>query len=577
MEHWQMESLYGNVDSPRFQEDLKREVELARNLQADLENPGQDFVEALDRYQKILDIDETLEAFASCMQSTDTRSALFAKGVSQAEEASLAVADLEVHMLLFVQKRKDEVAGLTRKGGKLEAYAFVLGQMLEQAGHTMSPELENLASDLGRSGTEAFRRLQDTVSSQAEIGWGDGKRTGTQLRGYAFSPDRELRRIAFERETALWKEHAPAFVAALNGVKGTTITLDGRRGWKSPLERSVSQSRLDPPTFHALIDTLKESLPVFRRYLAVKAKALGLEKLAFYDLFAPVGEGSTRYAYGEAQEFVVRQVSAFSPRMGSFMRDAFRKGWVDPMPHAGKVGGAFDTAFPLFGESRVLANFDGTYNGVSTFAHELGHAFHDSIVLPLPSLLRTYPMTLAETASIFSEFVTLKGALEESTSRGERVMLEDQFLQNACQVCVDILSRFLFEDEVFRLRKEGEVPVDTLCKVMVKAQQDTYGPLSAYHPYMWTMKSHYYSSDFSYYNYPYAFGQLFGLGLYRVYEADPARFEEKYVTLLSATGSQDAATCAASIGLDIRDKRFWEESVSVIQGFVEAFAHDCAN
>ena len=538
MEHWQMESLYGNVDSPRFQEDLKREVELARNLQADLENPGQDFVEALDRYQKILDIDETLEAFASCMQSTDTRSALFAKGVSQAEEASLAVADLEVHMLLFVQKRKDEVAGLTRKGGKLEAYA---------------------------------------VSSQAEIGWGDGKRTGTQLRGYAFSPDRELRRIAFERETALWKEHAPAFAAALNGVKGTTITLDGRRGWKSPLERSVSQSRLDPPTFHALIDTLKESLPVFRRYLAVKAKALGLEKLAFYDLFAPVGEGGTRYTYGEAQEFVVRQVSAFSPRMGSFMRDAFRKGWVDPMPHAGKVGGAFDTAFPLFGESRVLANFDGTYNGVSTFAHELGHAFHDSIVLPLPSLLRTYPMTLAETASIFSEFVTLKGALEESTSRGERVMLEDQFLQNACQVCVDILSRFLFEDEVFRLRKEGEVPVDTLCKVMVKAQQDTYGPLSAYHPYMWTMKSHYYSSDFSYYNYPYAFGQLFGLGLYRVYEADPARFEEKYVTLLSATGSQDAATCAASIGLDIRDKRFWEESVSVIQGFVEAFAHDCAN
>lgn len=577
MEQWQMESLYGNVDSPRFREDLQREVALAQGLVADLADPLLDFVEALERYQEILDIDETLQAFASCMQSTDTKSALFAKAVSQVEEASLAVDDLKVRMLLFVQKRKEEVEQLTRKGGKLEAYAFVLKEMLDEASHTMSPELENLASDLGRSGADAWSRLQDTVSSQAEISWGGEMRTGTQLRGYAFSPDRELRRLAFEQEIALWKEHAPAFAAALNGVKGTTLTLDARRGWKSPLARSVSQARLDPATFQALIDTLKESLPLFRTYLDLKAKALGLEHLAFYDLFAPVGEGGRQYTYAQAQEFVVRQVSSFSPRMGTFMHQAFEKGWVDPMPHTGKVGGAYDTAFPLFRESRVLANFDGTYNGVSTFAHELGHAFHDSIVLPLPSLLRTYPMTLAETASIFSEFVTLQGALKECTSALSRAMLEDQFLQNACQVCVDILSRFLFEDEVFRRRKEGELSVDELCGIMVQAQKDTYGPLSVYHPYMWTMKCHYYSSDLSYYNYPYAFGQLFGLGLYRLYEEDPSRFEEKYVGLLSRTGSCDAATCAASVGLHIQDKKFWEESVSVIRDFVESFAHDCQN
>ncbi len=529
------------------------------------------------RYQEILDIDETLEAFADLMLSTDTENELYGKGVSQAEEAALAVGDLRVRMLLFVQEREEEVKVLTGEGGKLEAYRYVLGEMIEEARHMMSPEMENLANDLARSGCDAMARLQDTVSAQAQISWGEGKRTGTELRGYAFSPEREMRRIAFEKEIAIWREHAPSFAAALNGVKGTTLTLDARRGYKNPLERSRLQSRLDERTFDALMETLYESLPLFQRYLSLKAKALGLPDLAFYDLFAPIGEGPSGFTYAQAKQFVIQKVSSFSPKMGSFMQEAFEKGWVDPYPHAGKVGGAYDTAFPLFGESRVLANFDGTYNGIFTLAHELGHAFHDSIVLPLPHLLRSYPMTLAESASIFSEFVTLKGALSGCTEKPKRAMLEDQFLQNSCQVCVDILSRFLFEDELFRLRMEGDVPVKTLCDLMIQSQKKTYGHLSAYHPYMWTMKSHYYSCDFSYYNYPYAFGQLFGLGLYRIYEEDPSCFEEKYMKLLRLTGSSDAQGVAASVGLDITRKQFWRESLSVIEDFVESFAHDCAN
>jgi len=570
---WDMGSLYGDVDSPRFKKDLAEVVRRSKKLETLLKGKRSDLCVVVREYELILDIMESLSAFAAAMRTIDTGNAKYVKAVTQVGKASLAVDHMHVAVLGYLASHTDAVAALTQKGGPLERYAYVLGELLEEQKHTMKPELEALASDLNRSGTDAFSRLQESVSANASIEWCAGERkTATELRGFAFSSDRELRKLAFDKELAIWEEHQDAFAAALNGVKGATITLDGMRGYASPLKRSLAQSRIDQETFDSLLSTLQDNLPMFRRYLGAKAKLLGLDSLAFYDLFAPVGKGGRQYTYEEAQAFVIKQMKGFSPKMGSFVAQAFADHWVDPFPHQGKVGGAYDTAFPVFGESRVLANFDGTYNGVSTFAHELGHAFHDSIVLPLPHLLRTYPMTLAETASIFSEFVALQGALAEADD-DERLTLSEHFLQDACQVCVDILCRFLFEQEVFEKRRQEELTAEGFSRLMVSCQKRTYGELSAYHPYMWAVKGHYYSSDFSYYNYPYAFGQLFGLGLYAEYEKDKASFEDKYVALLSRTGSMSAMSVASSIGIDIHDKRFWQQGMDVIGAFADRFVH----
>jgi len=573
---WNMETLYGDVDTPLFLGDVERERTESKALGVELDADSCKLADAIHRYEEILDIDETLEAFASALRSTDTASAKYAKAVSLTEEAGLEVQKLVVKMLAYLSRHTEEIRRETAKGGSLEAYQFVLGEALEEQKHTMSEPMEALASDLSRSGTDAFSRLQESVSSSATIDWAKGeKKTATELRALAFSPDRVLRKLAFDKELEVWDEHKEAFAASLNGVKGATITLDGARGYASPLARSLAESRIDDATFDALLSTLEGNLPMFRRYLAAKAHALGLEKLAFYDLFAPVGGGGRSYSYKEAQRFVIAQLSAFSPKMGAFVTKAFENGWVDPEPHPGKVGGAYDTAFPRFGESRVLSNFDYTYNGVSTLAHELGHAFHDSIVLPQSHLLRTYPMTLAETASIFNEFVTLQGALKDA-GKEERVTLEEHFIQDACQVCVDILCRFYFEREVFEKRKEGELTADEFSALMVDCQKRTYGELSEYHPYMWAVKSHYYSSDFSFYNYPYAFGQLFALGLYAEYEKDRNGFEKKYVDLLSRTGRMSAMDVASSIGVDIRSKAFWQQGMDVIGEFIDRFINESA-
>ena len=196
-------------------------------------------------------------------------------------------------------------------------------------------------------------------------------------------------------------------------------------------------------------------------------------------------------------------------------------------------------------------------------------------------MLASYPMTLAETASIFSEFIVFKGAVEQA-SGDEKLSIIEQFVQGACQVCVDILCRFYFERELFERRKGGELMPDELCEIMIDCQKKTYGDgldESLLHPYMWAVKGHYYSTGFSFYNYPYAFGQLFALGLYHRSEgvgsscgvsgADERPFYEKYNELLSLTGQLPAKDVALTAGIDLEDPAFWQEGMDIIASYVK--------
>lgn len=557
---WDLSPIYPAVDSKEFLEDLRVMTTRSKALEATITRPEAELSSCVREYEVILDYQETLEAYSSACLTTDTANERYLKATAQVEEASLVVQHLEVSFRNFLASRSEEIAKRCGEGGDLASYRFVLSELLFEQAHQMDSELEALASDLARSGTDAFSRLQEAMGSSIQS---QGK-TLVELRNEASSADRDVRKLAFEQELSLLKTYEVPFAAALNGVKGTTVSLDGRRGYASPLDRSLSQSRIDRPVLSALITTIEQNLSLFRTYLKHKAAHLQLEGCAFYDLFAPIGSEEIHYSYEEAHALIVQQFTAFSPEMGAFADQAFAQRWIDAGSRKGKVGGAYDTAFPLAQQSRILANFDYSYGGVSTLAHELGHAWHDHVVLKKSNLLRTYPMTLAETASIFSEFLVFQGALEKSNGSA-RLVLVEHFLQEACQVCVDILSRFYFESAVFERRVEGELSASELCSLMEEAQDRTYGPaLVVKHPYMWAVKGHYYSSDLSYYNYPYAFGQLFALGLYQL-----GLTSEQYNQVLSLAGSLDARQVASTVGIDLADPAFWQRGIDLIATYVK--------
>jgi oligoendopeptidase F len=222
-------------------------------------------------------------------------------------------------------------------------------------------------------------------------------------------------------------------------------------------------------------------------------------------------------------------------------------------------------------ESRVLANFVPSYDGVSTLAHELGHAYHNFCKANRTAMQKRTPMALAETASIFCETI-IQGAAIARADQAEQIAILESSLQSSCQLVVDISSRFLFESRLHHRRQARELSVDELCELMLETQHETYGDgldRAYLHPYMWAVKGHYYSATF--YNFPYMFGFLFGLGLYAQYEHDPERFKGGYDDLLSSTGMADVATLAARFDIDIRSIDFWSSSLDVVRRDITRF------
>ena len=567
---WNLSPIYPAVDSKEFNDDLTRLKGLLADLRKELESGKADIARLVEMENGISDIEETLGSYAYCNVSVNTTDKAAVNALNKVEELGMDRAVCGTLFNTFVAEHKAEVDAFCSDHPD---YRYIFDEIAEDARHQMPKELEELAADLMRSGSDAFGRLQETISSSACAELDGKKLTVIQLRALATNADRETRRKAYEAELKVWKEHEIAFCYALNSIKGTSLSLEKRRNWESPIDRSIAGARISRKTLDALIGTLEKNLPMFRSYLKTKAKMLGLEKCAFFDLFAPVGKAEMTYTYDQARDFVVKQYGAFNPAMGEFAANAFDNNWIDPFPRAGKTGGAYDIYMPKIRESRVFANFDGTYDGVSTFAHELGHAWHDHVVSVKPAMLRSYPMTLAETASIFSEFIVFKGAVEQA-SEEQKVAIIEQFVQSACQVCVDILCRFYFEREVFEKRRDGELMPDEMSAIMIDCQKKTYGDgldENLLHPYMWAVKGHYYSTGFSFYNYPYAFGQLFGLGLYNRSLTDKSGrpFYEKYNALLSLTGQLPAEQVAATAGIDITDPAFWQEGMDIIASYVK--------
>ncbi len=554
--HWDLAPIFSS--EKEFEKALKEVSSLCARAKEQLEKHAP-LATVIETLNGIYSIYNTICSYAEANLSTDTTNALFIKEQGQADELGLEVNEISTLFNAKIESYRDEFSDPS-----LSEYSYFLEHTLMESEHQMGIVEENLAADLMRSGSDAFERLYDTVSSTV----GNGEKTVIQLRGDATDADRETRRRAYFEELKIWKQYEVSFAACLNSIKGTVLTLEKRRGWSSPLEESAFDSHISMEALNALIATLEKNLPVFRRYFYAKAKLMGIEKLEWYDLFAPVGSSDRTYSYDEAKDIVISSYSAFSPEMGAFAAKAFRENWIDAEPRKGKVGGAYDTSFHSAGVSRILANYDGSYDSVSTLAHELGHAYHDFVVMKEPAILADYPMTVAETASIFAETIVFQNVLSKA-DRNEAILLMDQFVGSAAQVCVDILSRFYFERSVFERRREGELSPEEFCQLMLSAQERTYGDaLSSKHEYMWAVKSHYYSTSFSFYNYPYAFGQLFALGLLarRDREKD---FAAHYRELLSVTGKLSADDVALKGGCDIKKESFWQEGIDMIEVYVK--------
>jgi pepF/M3 family oligoendopeptidase len=530
------------------------------------------FDEVLAATNHVLDRFARLEAFAYGHVSTDSGDEAAQALLSRLTTIEARITALRTRFDAWVGTL--DLDALIAASPDAAAHAWPLRKAARRATHQMSEPEESLAAELGITGSSAWSRLYDDVSAgvTATVEHADG-RTETlpifAVRGLATHPDAAVRAAAFRAELAAWQANATPIAAALNAIKGETLGLGARRGWDDPLSPVLEASAVEREAFDAMQAAVDDSLADFRRYLAAKARLLGKDRCAFWDLFAPVGD-TPAVSWPDATATVERAFAGYGDDLAGLATRALGERWVDAGPRAGKVGGAF-CMHTGDGASRVLMNFDGSIDSVHTLAHELGHAYHNTALAPRTPLQRSTPMALAETASIFCETILTDRALE-AADRGERLALLEADLQGACQVVVDIRSRFLFESRLFARRASSTVPARELSELMREAQVEAYGDgldVNELHPLMWAAKPHYYGSTF--YNWPYTFGLLFGLGLYARWLDDADGFRSAYTDMLSSTGVETAAQLAGRFGIDVGDQAFWTASLDVIRGRIDDF------
>ncbi len=577
MSNWSLTELYPDYGT-EFTSDLKQAQQLIGEITTfttELVNKT-DYV-TLETYLKqkndFITLISKLYSFISLNIATNTSdpvsnnyAGLLAKLISQ-------LAKPETLAAKWIAEQQALLPTWFKESSYLKEHEFHLHEIITNQKYLLHEDTENIISLMEINASTAWSNLQDLLTSKAEVKFNNETLTLAQLRNQAYSADPVIRKQAYETELALYDSLQDAIAFALNSIKGEVVEISKARGYQSVIEKTLIDSRLSEASLKAMFSAIDEALPAFRKYLKHKAALLGHEAgLPFYDLFAPMGDASSKeYSIQDAKEFIFNCFSSFSPDLANLAERAFNENWIDFYPKKGKVGGAFCANLQPIKQSRILANYGGTLNDVRTLAHELGHAYHGYRIEELQPINADYTMPVAETASIFSENIVFDAALKQA-SVAEKIQLIENSLQDITQTVVDIYSRYLFESEVIERRANEFLFADDLKQIMLKAQQATYGDgLAAdyLHPYMWVCKGHYYSVHRNFYNFPYAFGGLFALGLYAQYQKQGPAFVASYDALLTATTTNSCEAVAALANVDISKPDFWRASLKIVEKRIE--------
>jgi oligoendopeptidase, pepF/M3 family len=459
---------------------------------------------------------------------------------------------------------------------------FPLNEIRDKGKRLLSEKEESIITELNKDGLTAWSRLYDTAVSIMTIPFSerDGKTiqfsVGQAMNRMYSDPDPAVRKQLFENWEAAWGNMAPIFADTLNHLAGFRLTVQNLHGRSHFLEEPLEYNRMSKETLDAMWQAVAENKKPFIGFLKKKAQLLGMEKLGWQDVEAPVAVGEEkpiRFTYDEACEFVINHFATFGPKMASFAKHALENRWVEAEDRPNKRPGGYCTDLPELGESRIFMTFTGSSSGVATLAHELGHAFHTYCMRDLPELSRRYAMNVAETASTFAETIVADATVRRAKTREEKLTLLNDKLGNAVAMFMNIHARFLFETAFYEERRKGIVPVDRLNELMLEAQREAYGDiLSTYHPHFWCSKLHFFIDDVPFYNFPYTFGYLFSLGIFAEFQKQPDGFEQRYIALLRDTGRMKVEDLAKKhLGVDLTRKEFWEAGIRLCAEDAEEF------
>ncbi len=532
-------------------------------------------------YEDLLARASHLSSFVNCLATADAEDERYQLAQGRLSVLGAAIDKISSELRRAFGPPTDESFHAFASRSELSSGRYALERLRKEAKTSMTPALEALASDLGTDGLSGWGRLYEVLSAKLsfEMAFPNGEKKTipmAQRRSLMADPDRRVREEAFVKGNQAWEGAADVASSALNHIAGTRHTLNARRGVDHFLDVALHQASINRRTLDAMMEAVLEGRHLARRGIALKARAMGIDALAWYDFEAPLPTGSTssgesgRVTFEKGVEIVRGAFGHSYPALAKYLDHVVERRWIDAEPRPKKSPGAYCTHSELSNETRVFMTFQGSLGDVSTLAHEVGHAFHADVMKNQRVLARQVPMTLAETASTFAESVLSEGLLADPTlSVSQRALLLGEVVGDGSAFLLDIPTRFLFEKRFYEERRAGEVPVTRLSELMVQAQREVFGEALARggeDPYFWASKLHFFIPDVTFYNFPYTFGFLLSRGLYAMFKNEGPAFLPRYEAFLQMSGGAMAHEVAkSSIGVDLETPDFWMQAIDTLR------------
>ncbi|MEZ8251180.1 M3 family oligoendopeptidase [Vibrio splendidus] len=528
----------------------------------------------------------TINTFANCHASVDAThteaKALLGRVAKLNSEMSQAFSPYEDTLIHAEPEFIDEV--LEHESADVAGQRFAIKSSRKLSSSRLSVAEEQLLAAMKVDGRDGWGRLYDNLTGSLKLSLkldGEDEALGfSQAASLLYGSEFDKQEPAWRAVQGAMKTHQESFASILNALAGWRLTENKKRSKISDvhfLDPSLHGSRIVPETLDTMMSVAKANRAVGQKAGLLMARVHGLDEMKPWNHLAampPLGDAESKvYPFDEAIEVIKTAFAEVNPEMADFVALMVENGWIDAAPAANKRLGAYCTKFAATRTPLVFMTWSGSRSDLMTLAHELGHAFHNWVMKDMPLCQTRYPMTLAETASIFAENIVRDHLLKQAQTRNEKLEMLWEELSSSLALMVNIPVRFEFEKAFYEQREKGELTAQQLCDLMETTWKEWYGEaMTEADPYFWASKLHFSISQVSFYNYPYLFGYLFSKGVYAQRDAKGEQFYGDYVSLLRDTGSMMAEEVVQKhLGMDLTQADFWQQSIDMVKVQIDEF------
>jgi oligoendopeptidase F len=576
---WDLSHLFAGPDDPAIEAALAACLDAARAFAtrhrgriAGLDAAG--MCAAVDELEALQEPAARAGAYANLLFAADTATPRHGALLQRVQERGTGIRnELVFFELEWVAVDEDRARALLADPA-LARRRHLLASMRRYRPHVLTEPEEKILGEAANTGRNAFSRLFDQLLAEltftvtrdgAPVELGE-----EEVLSLLYVPERDTRREAARALTEGLRRNSRTLAFIFNTLVQDKATDDRLRSYVAPIDARNLANEIEPQSVASLLDACVARYPLVARYYRLKAKLLGLDTLADWDRYAPVGGEARTRGFAEAKRIVLDAYRDFSPRMADIARRFFDERWIDAELRPGKRGGAFCASTVPSLHSYVLLNYTGNLRDVMTVAHELGHGVHQSLAARQGLFEQDTPLTTAETASVFGEMLVFRRLMREESDPKVRLALLCGKIEDAFATVFRQVAMTRFEQSLHAARRaEGELPTERVNELWMAANRPMFGDsveLSDDYAWWWLYIPHFVHSPF--YCYAYAFGELLVLALLHRYDAQGDAFVPRYLELLAAGGSDAPAALLSRIGIDTADPGFWDGGLALLEDLV---------